>query len=360
VSHDVLLHKLELYGCSNSAVTWCRSYLTDRYQTTMFKGCASGKQRVSVGVPQGSIIGPLMFILFMNDLPLATDGDLDMYADDTTMTAISDNVDELEETLNHQLEDVHKWCSNNQMVINTDKTKSMLITTAQKRAKLQPHQKELSLNIGGHPLKKVKSDKLLGVIIDEDLSWSDQIAKVLRCANAKLALLRRIKYFLPTWARKQFYGAYIQPHLDYCCTIWGCGSDIDKLTKFQKRAARTILNAEFNAPTEPLLKKLNWMTIKSRVEYKKAVLVFKSLHGLAPGYCRNLFSHVSDISKRTTRLSSDQMKLYINPKLKKCQVQRTIAVSGANIWNNLPKDITSAPSLNVFKTKYLKWHLSKQ
>jgi hypothetical protein len=360
VNHEVLLEKLQVYRCSPSVVRWFSSYLEERKQATAFKGTVSENKCVSVGVPQGSILGPLMFILFMNDLPLAASGsNLDMYADDTTMTATGTITTEVQQKLNSQLLPVHDWCVANRMVINTDKTKAMLLTTAQKRSRLATSQCQLDINLGGAKLDVVKSDKLLGVIVDEDLTWEKHIHKVLKAANAHLALLRRIKHYLPIWSRKTFYNAFILPQLEYCCTIWGGGSTIDRISKFQKRAARTILNADFKTPSEHLFKMLKWMPVRDRIDYKRATLVYKSVNNLVPSYCSDLFTLVRDVNTRRTRLSSDPNKLYINPKLKKGQVQRSVAVSGAKIWNELDSHITGALSLSAFKSRYLVTYFKK-
>ena len=184
VNHEILLEKRKIYNCTSTSVKWFTSYLQDRKQATAFRGTISESKPVSVGVPQGSILGPLMFILFMNDLPLASPGsNLDMYADDTTMTATGGTTVELEQKLNSQLKPVHKWCSQNKMVINSEKTKAMLLTTAQKRSRLTPSQCQLDIKLGESKLGVVKSDKLLGVIVDDDLTWAQHIQKVLRTAN---------------------------------------------------------------------------------------------------------------------------------------------------------------------------------
>ena len=245
------------------------------------------------------------------------------------MTETGSTTEEVETKLNSQLEPVKDWCDNNHMVINADKTKTMLLTTSQKRSRLENPQ--LDVKLGDSSLKMVKCEKLLGVLVDEDLTWTQQIQKVLKTVNAQLSLLRRIRKFLPIWCRKTYYNAYILPHLEYCCTIWGGGSMIDKLSKFQRRAARVILEADYQTPTSQLFATLSWMPLRDRIDYKRATLVYKSLNDLAPQYCRNMFKHVKDVNSRCTRLSSDPNKLYVNPRFKKCHILRTLAVSGANI-----------------------------
>ena len=158
---------------------------------------------------------------------------------------------------------------------------------------------------------------------------------------------------LPLSCRKMFFNSFILPHIEYCCTIWGGAADIDKVVKFQKRAARVILDATYDVSSDTLFKKLNWMSFKARIDYKRALFVYKALNGLAPEYCRDLFKYVKDVHSRNTR-SAQSDKLYINPNYKKGQILKTVAVSGAKIWNNLNPHITSANSLCVFKSRYLR------
>jgi len=237
------------------------------------------------------------------------------------------------------------------MVVNSEKNKCMLLTTAQKRFHLG-EEANLNISLGSSQLKCVESDKLIGVVVDQNLTWSQHISKVLRSCNAHLSLLRRIKAYLPLHSRKTFFNAFILPHMEYCCTIWGGAADIEKLLKFQKRAARVILNASYDIPSETLFKTLHWMPIKARIDYKRSVFVYKALNGLTPGYCRDLFLYVKDKHQRNTRSAAND-KLYIDPKCKKGQVQKTVGISGAKLWNDLDSSITNASSLNAFKTKYL-------
>jgi retron-type reverse transcriptase len=130
IDHDLLLHKLKLYKCSNNTIKWFSSYLKGRSQCTVFKGKLSDKLPINTGVPQGSILGPLLFILFINDLPMVLEAsDADMYADDSTLTAQAQSVPELEQKLTVDADIVSEWCADNHMAANATKTKVMLITT---------------------------------------------------------------------------------------------------------------------------------------------------------------------------------------------------------------------------------------
>ena len=166
VNHSILLSKLQIYGCSSSTVQWFASYLSDRFQCTNFKGTLSDPLPVSIGVPQGSILGPLFFLLFINDLPLflPQNSTLTMFADDTSITQSSSTILELNARLNRDASGVFAWANLKDMALNTSKTKSLLITTPQKFHRLNDH--SLKVMINGKLIEQVQHAKLLGVTLD--------------------------------------------------------------------------------------------------------------------------------------------------------------------------------------------------
>ncbi len=160
----------------------------------------------------------------------------------------------------------------------------------------------------GKMLENVESEKLLGAIINKNLSWEEHIAKIVSTVNRKLALLRRIKNYLPTSARKTFFNAHILPHLDYCCTVWGSSPHVNALLSVQKRAARIILDIkDIQAPqnrSSILFSQLGWMPIYNRIAFRKATMVYKSLNNLAPPYMTNMLKHTTNFHSRQTRAAT--------------------------------------------------------
>ena len=357
VDHDILLKKLKLYKVDQSVYSWFSSYLENRLQQTHVSGVSSDLKQVVSGVPQGSILGPLLFLIFINDLPLAIKhSTTDIFADDTTLSVHNSSLNQIAESLTCDLVNVNSWCDLNRMSINVAKTKTMVVSSKPNANRIQNHLPFIELN--NENIKYSSEEKLLGITIDRTLSWDKHVEIVLKKCNSLLYLLSRIKIFLTVPMRKLFFNAYILPHLDYCCVIWGnCNiTQEDKLIRFQKRAARLILDKDFTTPSKSLFSELNWLTFPKRVKFQKAVLLYKIFNGLSPDYLRNIFTFTSDIHERTLR-SSSQFQLY-SPRPNTELFRKSFVYSGSIIWNSLPYYVKNANSVIHFKQLYLQW--SKQ
>ena len=206
VNHNLLLQKLKIYNVHEDAIAWFTSYLSDRKQCIKINKSMSDQQPVNIGIPQGSILGPLTFLLSVNDLPLqdSLEG-LNLFADDATDSAHGPTVENVEKTLQTKAKNVEKWCQANRMVVNVDKTKGMLMGTKQKLRLLPNSDNCLNIEVQGQKIEQVTSQRLLGVEIDSCLSWNDQIQKVRKTIRFKISLLRKIRHYLPLDTRKLFF-----------------------------------------------------------------------------------------------------------------------------------------------------------
>ena len=211
--------------------------------------------------------------------------------------------------------------------------------------KLSNTSEKLDISIAGKQISQATSEKLLGVQIDNNLTWREQIKKVKRTVCFKISILRRIRKSLPTDIRKVFYNLYIKPHLEYCCSVWGQCSQHDKntLIKLQKQAARLILDAPKLTPSHEMFTKLQWLKFDELVHQKQATMVYKSLHNLAPLYLTQMFQ----LSKRTGLRSVSNNKLF----LPRCH-KNSLRYIGPVIWNSLPPAVRCAKTLNKFKHDY--------
>jgi len=203
------------------------------------------------------------------------------------------------------------------MVINVEKTKIMIVITRQKWQHLD--KTDVNICINGDKLQVVEKKRLLGLHVNNFLTWKAHIQNIHSTIARKLALLCRIKQYLPCNARTMFYNSYILPHMDYCSTLWGNATTSDRIYKLERRAARIITDSEYRAPSDPLLEQLNWLPLPERVKYRQSQLLYKAVNRLAPDYMCALFTPISNISTRTIR-SNERGNLY---------------VSKAHMWNEL-------------------------
>ena len=232
VDHDILLTKLGIYGIKNEPLSWFKSYLSQRQQQVSINNTKSSFRPVSCGVPQGSILGPLLFLLFINDLPPYTSNvSTDMYADDTTLYDVQSSQEVIDRNLQIALNKLHIWCKNNGMVLNAAKTKVMLITTNQNRRGL--NKEGLNLKYKDDTLQTTSNEKILGVFVDNNLLWSEHVKHITKKIASNIWLLSKIKIFLSQEYGAQFYKSYIQAHIDFCNIVWGSTSESNKSGQFK-------------------------------------------------------------------------------------------------------------------------------
>ena len=244
-NHMILLRKLASYGIDHCALKWFGSYLSDRQQKCVVNGELSGARAVICGVPQGSLIGPLLFLIYINDLPNCLSKALPgMYADDTSISInIADSsLPELESVLNTELANLHEWLNVNKLSRNIAKTKLMLIGSRQRLATTIGH--SLTVQIEGHEIDRVPHTKFLGVYIDQNLSWSKHVNETAKIISSGIGALKRLRSFICEDTAILLYGALIEPYFYYCCPVWeGLSNELaDKLQKLQNRAIRVIKN----------------------------------------------------------------------------------------------------------------------
>ena len=351
VDTNILLQKLVIYHCDNLLLSWFKSYLQNRQQCVRIQGTLSSTKPVHYGVPQGSILGPLLFIVFINDLPLCINtSNTDMYADDSTFHSSAKTVEELNDTLTDDMFNVHTWCNENNMVVNLDKTKAMLISTYQKAARLKS---DLEVYYNGTKLKTTNTEKQLGVIIDKNLLWKCHIDKVAKTLSKGIYLLRRIKKFLPLDCRFTYYKSFLQPHIDYCCTIWGHSSHAKRILKLQNMALRIIYDKPKLTSAGPLFKTSGILTIHQRVIFRLCIFVYKALNNMAPQYISNMFKLKSSVCNRVTRSIANN-NLWL-PNVKLGISRNCLPYSGAKAYNNLPFGLRNINQFNSFRTELYKY-----
>lgn len=356
VDHEILINKMSLYKISQGTLQWFSSYLSNRKQRVSFKNTISDEEIVKFGVPQGSILGPLLFLLFINDLPFHIDVTTDLYADDTTLYEINKSKEEIETKLQKAMSDLSQWCIENGMVINQDKTKAMLITTRQRRSRIDDSLKILCNNL---QLSTVTSEKVLGVQIDNNLLWTEHISKVTKRMSTNIWLLSQVKRYLSTEYRLMFYRSYIQPHIDYANIVWGGATKTKllKIERLQKRACKLILNHDIENVFQAM-NDMKIMTFSERVFLRKAKFMYKVSANITPKYTNDLFVKCEPVisdGNETHVLRSMSADKFTLPKPNRELYKNSMAYSGPVIWNCLDSYVKKATSVQAFHSRCVKW-----
>ena len=352
IDHQILLSKLKIYLGDSCHLDFFQSYLQARTQYVSVNGLLSSVGLISHGVPQGSVLGPLLFCVYINDLPLhVTDTSVEchMLADDTTINKSSPHMQSIQTSLQNTLTDISHWCALNRMNLNPTKTKSMVLTTRQKH-QLRPL--TLSLSINNSNIEQVHQHRVLGVIIDDSLQWKQHVEHLCKLLSRNLYLLSRLQSILPTEAKKVFYSAHIKSHLDYASVVWdGCSGALFKEINSRHRRAVRLVSPLQGVSTDSKMADLGLLPLHMHLLFNKAVFMFKVLNDYAPSYLTDLFhSAPSPYSYFKYNL------IYPRPRL---DIYKTsISFSGAQLWNTLPTTLKIQTSLSSFKTALHRHFLS--
>ena len=253
--HGQLLAKLYHYGIRGKSYSILENYLTGRTQQTKFQGTNSDVAHIEYGVPQGSVLGPLLFLIYINDIVNSTNlGSFVLFADDTNIFVVGRTAEEAYKQANIVLEKVYRFMLSNKLHINSSKSCYMYFrprhdnAERQTCARARPFGSELILKLCGKKLKKVDKVKFLGVIIDDKLNWEDQIDHIEVKLNCSIVMIKRIKRFIPKSEYMKIYNALFMSHLTYCISCWG-GIPVSKLQKIfaiQKRCVRLLFGKDFS------------------------------------------------------------------------------------------------------------------
>ena len=341
VDHHVLLDKLKFYGINGVPLQWFRSYLQDRSQVVGVNGSLSDPLSVTTGVPQGSILGPLLFILYMNDLPgCLTKCDSNMYADDTAFYTSAPSKETVMQRLQADLLLVDEWLRANKLSLHIGKTVCMLITSRQRRRHISS---DLSLRINDTRIQQVESSPYLGVTLDQNLTFHFHIENTIKKASRSLGALKRASYLIPQNTCITMYNALVLPHLDYCVTVWASVGDtqIQRIQKIQNRGMRIILQCGPRTHIHDMLSKLKWLSVKQRIRFMTCVLVYKIRNSLTPNYLTDTISTISHHYPTRARMAENLYVSRAHP--------RSLTTLGTKYWNELPPSIRTLPTLHAFK-----------
>ena len=345
VNHDILLRKLYAYGIRGVAHEWLKSYLSCRTQYVVFNGIESTKRTVTCGVPQGSILGPLLFLLYINDMACISNILYPMlFADDTNVFLSGRNANQLIRIMNGELLNIVDWLDSNKLSLNISKTHFILFRSQGMRKPLIND----DLIIKNESINQDHKTKFLGVIVDEKLTWFEHI-QYIKCKIAKgIGIICKARQVLNSKTLCTLYYCFVYPYLNYCVEVWGdtFKTYLQALVKLQKRVLRIISYSKWNASVDHLYNYYSIMQLKKIFFYKVALLMFRVKTSSAPSVFRELFIENRNVHDYFTR----QHDNFHVPNAKRNYMQRTISYRGVIVWNHITsKHITYDRSLLSFK-----------
>ena len=351
IDHSILLNRMSSwFGVNGTALEWFKSYLTDRSQSVFLNGTKSSPMPLSYGVPQGSVLGPLLFTLYTSPLSKIIDGfslSHHLYSDDTQLytsfTVLNSNsaIQKLQDCLTQ----IQSWMNHNKLKLNPSKTEFMLIGHKIQREKFS---QLFPISLLGNRTNPNDSVRNLGVLFDSDISFSQHITQVCKTSFYHIRNIKRIRKHLSLSTARSVATALITSKLDYCNSVlMGVAErDLNRLQRVQNCLARVVAKAPRFSRSVPLLQSLHWLPIRARIHFKLGTIIYKAISSAQPPYLSEI------LNKRNSgrNLRSDSLSNLTIPKTKSITGSRSFSVYAPTYWNTLPYPVRSAKSLTSFRS----------
>ena len=339
VNHDILFLKLENYGIRGVALNMFKSYLSNRYQYVVYNGVISENKKISCGVPQGSILGPLLFLLYINDLALVSTKLFSLlFADDSNMFLIGKDPNKLIQTMNEEIINVVDWLRVNKLSLNLKKTHFIIFQKQKARFDVNTE-----LIVDGVNIERKNSTKFLGVMLDKCLTFEDHIEYIKGKVSRGLGILIRCRKLFTQKTLLTLYNSFLYPYLNFCISVWGNTHEsyLKPLIVLQNNAIRLVSGAKrrsiiwnertilIPAHTDPLYKKLNLLKLRQIYLYSVQQFVFKYHHGLLPEIFHNFYAMNSSFHPHNTR----SQNMYRPPLFRSTLASLTVRATGVKTYN---------------------------
>ena len=348
VNHDILLTKLEHYGIRGTVLVWFKSYLMDRKQYVSVNGSNSGHLSVTCGVPQGSVLGSLLFLIYINDLPQSSSKlAFYLFADDTNIYYEDENLTLLQRTVNKELKKVKMWLDVNKLSLNIDKTNFVIFKSPR-----HSFNDISNIKIGNLPVKKTCYVKFLGILLDENLSWKYHLTELSKKLARTCGMFFKVRHFLPIDVLICLYNSLFSPFLQYGILVWGLTYEtyINPVFLLQKRVIRAISFEHFTSHSTPIFFGLKILKLHDLFQLKLLSFVYESVLKISPVCFHNFFKSVESVHQYGTRQAGKD-DIFLPQKNTSQYGLRSVRYCGAKCWNDVPVDIKRSPSVKIFHQK---------
>ena len=335
VNHKILLSKLKHYGINGFANKWLSSYLTNRTQSVSLNGITSDEMNVSCGVPQGSILGPLLFTIYINDMHNAFKKCLvHHFADDTNLLYSDKDPRNLQKVMDKELKVLVEWLRANRLSLNVDKTEFIIFRPPRKSLN-----NRIVLNLDHNKIYESTKIKYLGLLLDSRLSWKFHINELSKKLSRTIGMLYKIRAYSPKPILRSLYFGLFHSHLTYGLPVWGNAEKrlLDKIALLQKKALRAITFADYNAHTCPIMKESKILSLADQTQLQISSLMWDLDHDILPPTLSSYFKKRNLIHQYNTRTAGDG-KFHIKKTNTKRYGHNSFQVQGSLILNNL-KDL---------------------
>lgn len=343
IDRNILILKLEKYGIGKQALDWCKSYLSDRKQCTRIGDVISEELLNEIGIQQGSIKGPLYFILYINDLIKSLKWcKMRLFADDSLVYLRTKNIEEGIEKINSDLNILYNIINQNKLMLNIEKTKSMIITNKKSIDKTQ-----IKIKINNIVLENVTNMKYLGIIIDDGLTFKPNIDYVAKKVGRKIGVLSRLNNKFNMQQKIYIYKTIIEPHFNYCSTILFLSNktDIQRLQKLQNKCLRNILRVNYNCSQNEILFITNQPSVYQIIFKNTMIIIYKMINKMWPEYMTKEIKFKHENERKNSLRCRNQLE---NKKATKLCSQNSLLYKGVNLFNKLPANIRLSENINIF------------
>jgi hypothetical protein len=344
VPHQRLLLKLSYYGIRNQTLRWISAFLSNRTQKVQVNGSHSSEAAVTSGVPQGTVLGPALFLLYINDISSTINSNMRLFADDSIIYRDINSPDD-HAILQDDLEKLLSWANKWQMDFNSSKCTVMSITNKKTTS-------QFNYNMNNITLQRVSHQDYLGVTISHNLQWESHINRITKSASSNLGLLRRTLHSCSKETKSVAYKTMIRPKLEYASAAWAphLTKDINRIESIQRQSARFVFgDYRRNASPTQMIASLGWDTLHNRRQLNQTVMLYKIINNIVKITMPPSVSHFSSVSRHANEFQLRATQSFIDIH------KYSFYPSATRLWNTLPQNTVSSTTIETFKSNTIQY-----